>query len=66
MSYFSKQKVFCQACGKEFETDFLTFKGMVCGLSCFKELEWRKVLSILRKEYYPDPQAGTYKEDSKR
>lgn len=54
MSLYSKQKVFCQACGKEFETTFQSWDGRVCCKECFKELEWRKILSILGKQYYPN------------
>ena len=55
MSLFSKQKVFCQICGEEMETNFQSWKGRVCGRKCGKELEWRRTLSIMGKEYYPDP-----------
>ena len=44
-------------------TDFRVWKGEVCDRNCFKELEWRKILSLLGKEYYPDPKAGTYVEE---
>ena len=63
MSIFSKQKAFCRACGKEMKTDFRQWGGEVCNRNCFKELEWRKCLSILGKEYKPDPKSGTYMDD---
>ena len=59
---FSKQKWFCTCCGKE------QFTGMCggtlgcigpewkcCSIECHREMEWRRVLSIMGKEYYPDP-----------
>jgi len=49
---FSKQRVFCNICGDEVETDFRNYDGRVCSLDCYKELEWRKTLSIMGKEYY--------------
>lgn len=63
MSIYTKQKVFCQTCGKQFETTFQSFGGEVCGRNCFEELQWRKILSNLGKEYYPDPKAGTYESE---
>ncbi len=53
MSLFSKQKVFCMACGKEHETTFFVYGGEVCSDKCSKEIQWRKTLSILGKEYFP-------------
>lgn len=59
MSLFSKQKVFCNACGKELfiETPkMLGSKFRVCSSICFSEMAWRDTLSILGKEYYPRPE----------
>jgi len=57
MPFFSTQKMFCQICGKEFDTDFVTMdRGRWCSRRCYYEWEWRHALSILGKEYYPDPQ----------
>lgn len=53
---FSKQKVFCNACGKEFETTFGFYGGNVCSSNCYDEIKWKKILSLLDKEYRPDPQ----------
>lgn len=58
---FSKQEVYCQGCGKKFETTFSMYGGKACGYPCFKEIEWKKVLSIMGKEYYPDPQIEEHK-----
>lgn len=64
---FSKQKVFCNCCGKELFTQLPSglMGGMtgykVCSPSCIREMRWREVLSIMNKEYYPDP--NPYKED---
>jgi len=49
----SEQKVFCQACGREFLTRFKGYDGRVCSRECGEELEWRRTLSILGREYYP-------------
>jgi hypothetical protein len=32
---------------------FLGYK--VCSVGCVREIRWRDTLSILNKEYYPDP-----------
>ena len=50
---FSKQKVFCNGCGKEFETTFGSYGGHVCSRKCYDDMEWKRTLSILGKEYYP-------------
>ncbi len=55
-----KQKAFCRTCGKEMLTDFKLYDGAVCDRNCHEELEWRKVLCMMGKEYYPDTKAGTY------
>lgn len=55
MSLFSKQKVFCNACGKEFETAFTEFDGQVCSRACDEELNWRRTLSAMGSVYYPKP-----------
>lgn len=60
---YSKQKVFCNCCGKELFIElpammggsFLRFR--VCSEKCIREMRWREALSILGKEYEPDPQA---------
>ena len=54
MSLYSKQKLFCRACGKEFETDFVSYHGEVCGRRCYQELDWKRFLSTIGKEYYVD------------
>lgn len=59
---FSKQEVYCISCGKKFETNFQIYHGIVCGYPCFKELEWKKTLSILGKEYYQDPDYYKWRE----
>ena len=69
MSRFSKQTFFCNACGKEMYTDCCgmmgggpTLKWRVCSAKCIREVRWRETLSIMGKEYYPDPEP--YKEES--
>jgi len=34
----------------------------VCSSACVREIRWRETLSIMGKEYYPDPEP--YKEDT--
>jgi len=53
MSLFSKQEVFCQGCGGEFETTFHEYGGKVCSQECFDVIQRKKAFSILGKEYYP-------------
>lgn len=66
MSVYSKQKFYCNACGKEL---FCTINqmmggkflgGKVCSPTCVREFRWRETLSIMGTEYYPDPEP--YKE----
>lgn len=58
---YSKQKFFCNCCGKELFcacTDLMggSFLGWkVCSIECVREIRWRDTLSIMNKEYYPDP-----------
>lgn len=55
---WSKQKVFCNACGKELHIELNGVIGRnwrVCSLQCNREMEWRSALSLLNKEYEPDP-----------
>lgn len=53
MSLFSKQKTFCNVCGKYLFTDFQNYDGRVCNKKCSEELNYLKTLSILGKEYTP-------------
>jgi len=60
VSMFALQKLICQICGKEFETDFNSRGGYgreknTCGKICYQEFDWRRTLAILGKPYYPDP-----------
>lgn len=50
---FAKMKVYCNVCGIEFLTTFQQYQGRVCSMGCCNKLEWKKTLSILGKEYYP-------------
>lgn len=59
---FSKQKWFCANCGIEQNTPMISGTvGCVgpewkcCSIECYREIEWRRTLSILGKEYRPDP-----------
>jgi hypothetical protein len=53
MTLFTTQPVHCNACGKQFSTDFRSYGGRVCSRECHAELEWRKTLSIMGQPYYP-------------
>jgi hypothetical protein len=59
---YSKQKIFCNCCGKEMDIEFPNVMGgkflgyRVCSTKCIQEIRWRETLSILGKEYYPNPQ----------
>lgn len=53
-------KLFCCICGKEFECSVGSsvhgyFKQACCTRECLDEKQWRETLSIMGKEYYPDP-----------
>ena len=56
---YSKQRWFCNICGKE---QFSELHGnrytgaMLCSPKCNKEFHWRRSLSILGKEYHPNPE----------
>lgn len=64
----SKQKFFCNCCGKEMFVTCTQVMGSkflgwrVCSSACVREIRWRETLSIMGKEYYPDPEP--YKEDT--
>ena len=62
MSRFSKQQYFCNICGKEMFVNCCEMLGggrtvnwRVCSIKCIREAQWRETLSIMGKEYYPDP-----------
>jgi len=64
MDVFSIQKVHCQICGGEFETDFGHRGGYganreCCSPFCFEELQWRRALATMGKEYHPNPSPKT-------
>lgn len=57
MSLFSEQIFYCRACGKAMLiTVQAPYSYQVCDAKCWKEFEWRRVLSIMGKKYYPQPQ----------
>lgn len=50
-----KSKIFCNACGREYET---VLPGMgkdykVCSVDCLRDMQWRYYASLLNKEYVP-------------
>lgn len=55
---YSKQKGYCRICGIEmlWTPNTPWIKNVVCGKECNREFHWRETLSILGKEYYPDPE----------
>lgn len=58
---WSKQKIFCNACGKE-QNKILPGIGKdykVCSIRCLKEMQYRQMLSMLAKEYH-DPPPGYF------
>lgn len=60
---FSNQKGYCRVCGAEMLWNVgssIPYSGLgVCGKECCQEYHWRETLSILGKEYYPDPKGDT-------
>ena len=53
---FSKQVVYCNACGKEMFIAISgsgTFGGRFCSTECNNEFKWKETLSTMGKEYYP-------------
>lgn len=63
------QKLFCQICGKEFETSFgASYTGRAwhhrcCSTLCWKEYEWRQTLAIMNRPYHPDPNQERWKKE---
>lgn len=59
MALFSKQKWFCNICGQE---QFSVINAnqyvgaMLCSMECNREFRWRQTLSIMGKDYKPDPE----------
>jgi hypothetical protein len=61
MAVWSKQKFYCNCCGKEMfcgansvmGSTFLGWK--VCSTECVREIRWKETLSLMGKEYYPHP-----------
>jgi hypothetical protein len=54
---YSKQKIFCNICGKDLYIEYTNLIGReckVCSLKCLKEYKWRETLSILNKVYYEE------------
>jgi hypothetical protein len=57
MPLFSKQVIYCNACGVRMvrELPGMGREYKVCTIECWREMQWRETLSIMNKEYYPDP-----------
>ena len=63
---FSKQKIFCNACGQEMYEVLSRVIGRhyrVCSMKCMREMEWRDTLSIMGEEYKPRPQTADEKDE---
>ena len=57
MSLFSKQTLICCICNNKFKVTVGggydgNFDAGTCSQKCWKEKDWRRVLSIMGKEYY--------------
>jgi hypothetical protein len=55
-SMYSKQVIYCNACGKRMVTEIPKVFGRefkCCSSECIQEMQWRETLSIMGKEYYP-------------
>lgn len=62
--FYSKQKIFCNTCGKGMFIEFPRIFGTnfkVCSSECFKEIKWRETLSNLGSVYKPHP--DSFKEE---
>lgn len=56
MGFYSKQKWFCNNCGKEQFSEMSKALGRewkCCSMECVKVLDYRETLSIMGKEYVP-------------
>lgn len=50
----------CQICGQDIQWQICTaYDGRVCSALCYLELDWRRTLMILGKDYYPRKQDAT-------
>ena len=60
---YSKQKVFCNTCGKEMFVAIATtpFNGRFCSQECCNEFRWRETLSIMGEDYCPNPKENESK-----
>lgn len=53
MSLFSKQKIFCNNCGKELYVEYNRLIGReckVCSIECLREYELKRAKSILGEQ----------------
>lgn len=57
---FSRNDVRCCICqeGMDYQQRYGR-ESCCCSQACWNEFEWRQTLSILGKEYYPDPKKET-------
>ncbi len=58
--FWGNMELFCCICGKKFtctvrNTTKGYFNQAACSRECLDEKDWRYTLSVMGKEYYPDP-----------
>ena len=59
--FYSKQKIFCNTCGKGMLVEFPKIIGTnfkVCSSECLSEIKWRLSLSILGSAYESRPDSS--------
>lgn len=53
---FTECSILCCVCGKPIDWHKRYGRDApTCGKACWNEFEWRRTLSTLGEEYYPDP-----------
>jgi len=58
VSLYSPQVAYCNACGWRMNKPLPDVMGRTwrcCSLECVREMQWRETLSIMGKQYEPDP-----------
>jgi DNA-directed RNA polymerase subunit N (RpoN/RPB10) len=62
MSLTSKVPVFCMNCGKAHNTDFKVYGGRVCSDVCHLQLEKKRILSMMGKDFTSEASQAWMKE----
>jgi hypothetical protein len=63
---YAIHEMHCTVCGRKYpwRTNYGFSKTRTCSVMCHREFDWRDVLSIMGKEYYPrTPDAEELKTD---